>query len=162
MTLDRFGRHLHHHEAHADEIYLVKDVTDLKVDIIKKLRCASIITFSLHPNERNFLKFNNANTFLRLFHTGRIVTIVLEGWKSDMYYFLNKKMFTNLNDIYNEDIIPNSCLQIRGILKDAVMGYVIVEYSPWSESQTPFKEYARNCFTNSEAELLIEKLTTTT
>lgn len=162
MTLDRFGQHIHHHEEQVDEIYLVKDVTDLRGDISKELRCATIITFSLHPNEEYFLKFNNANTFLRLFHTGRIITIVLEGWKTDMYYFLNKKMFTSLNDIYNEDISPNSCLQIRGVLSEAVMGYVIVEYSPWSESQTPFKEYARNCFTDSEAQILIEKSTTKT
>lgn len=52
MTLHKFGRHLHYHSAEAGQLYLVKEVIDLKTDIreqLWKLYFASIIYFSLHP-----------------------------------------------------------------------------------------------------------------
>lgn len=164
MTLDKFGRHIQHHDDQLDEVYLVKDVTDIRTDFnneierkLSQLRCVSISTFSLHPStdDSYFMRFHNAQTFLRLFHTGRIRLLMLEGWKADMHYFLNRKMFTTLEALYEEPITSTSCIQIRGTLNSPISGYAVVEYTPWFEGTNPFVAVARQVLEPYEAAILM-------
>lgn len=167
MTLDKFGRYLHHHQEDVDEMYLVKDVSNLRGDInndfdrkLSRLRYASILTFTLHPAQHNdyFIRINNVHTFLRLLHRGRLRLLLLEGWKSDMYYFLNRKVFRTLDELYKEPITATSCLQVKGTLAGPVNGYAVVEYSPWNEGENPFSRVSMQVLKPAEAQILEQSI----
>lgn len=165
MTLDKFGRHIHHHHEDADEMYLVKDVSNLRGDInsdldrkLSQLRYASILTFMIHPSNDYFIRFNDAHTFLRLLHTGRLRLLLLEGWKTDMYYFLNHKVFKTLDELYKEPLSPTSCLQLKGTLKSPASGYAVVEYSPWTEEENPFSKVSMQVLEPAEARILEQSI----
>lgn len=145
MTVDKFGRHIHHHGAEADQIYLVKEFD------LKTLKCASVTHFSLQPGK--FLQFDGLD-YLRLLIPGHIRALVLEGYTENFYYFLNGKVFTRLEQLYQEPITPHSCLQIRsGSTQSPIAGYVVIEYTPWHES--PFSDFSRQVLTFEETEVLI-------
>lgn len=151
MTVDKFGRHIHHHGAEADQIYFVKEL-DLKT-LEARLKCASVIHFTLQKGK--FLQFNGLD-YLRLLIPGRICVLALEGYTANLYYFLNGKLFTRLEQLYEEPITPHSCLQIRsGSKQFPTAGYVVIEYNPWSES--PFSDISRQVLSLEESEVLIGK-----
>lgn len=122
MTLDKFGRHILQGAQPED----------------RRLQCATVIPFTLYNGSDDQLLFNGNYDFLRLFLAGRIRALVIEGGKDWIRYFLNRKMCTTPKDVC-ENIVPGSCLQIMGRLRQPqTNGYVVLEYAPWLETNSPF------------------------